>query len=144
MTDHAVGRLDSLCLAVQLVAKALDVVHAIRNDNVITRQHPLHSGVFFSASVLLSLRGMVDIARHTQRLVVDVVNFEAADSSIDGAGDLGLEEFFELEGPCGLARGGVAGDQDKLHARVSAINRDGGQKGHSPAFSTRFWVGDIH
>jgi hypothetical protein len=145
ITDHAVGRLDSLCLAVQLVAKPLDVVHAIRNDNVVTRQHPLYSGVLFSASILLSLCGMVDIARHTQRLIVNVVNFEATDSRISrGVGDLGFEEFLELECTCCLARGGVAGDEDELHARVSAIKRDGGQKGHPPAFSTRFWVVDIH
>lgn len=73
---------------------------------------------------------MVDIARHAQRLVVDVVDFEAADSSIGGrTGDLGFEELFELEGPCGLARRGVARDEDKLHACLSANNRDPGRKG---------------
>lgn len=34
-TDHATGRLHSLCLAVQLVAKALDVVQTICNHDVV-------------------------------------------------------------------------------------------------------------
>jgi hypothetical protein len=41
-TDHAAWRLQRLGLTVQLVSEALDVVHAIGDDDVIARQHSLH------------------------------------------------------------------------------------------------------
>jgi hypothetical protein len=73
---------------------------------------------------------VVDTARHAQGLVINVVDFEAANSRIGGgAGDFGLEELFELESPCGLARGRVAREEDKLHACESAIDGDGDSDG---------------
>jgi hypothetical protein len=70
-TDDAAGGLQSLGLAVQLVAEALDVVQAIGDDDVVARQDSLDGGIFFRTCILLGFGGMVDGARHTKRLVVD-------------------------------------------------------------------------
>jgi hypothetical protein len=49
---------------------------------------------------------MVDGPRHTQRLIVDEMDFQAGDARIRGrVGDLGLKVLLELDGPGGLARG---------------------------------------
>jgi len=101
--------LDGLRLTVKLIAEAFNIIQSIGNDNVIPRQDPLHGRVLFGTGILLGLGCVVDVARHAQSLIADVVNLKAADSSVaGGAGDPGLKEGFELEGPCGLARRGVA------------------------------------
>jgi len=49
---------------------------------------------------------MVDGARHAQRLIVDEMDLYTRSARIRGrAGDLGLEEFLQLDGSGGLARG---------------------------------------
>jgi hypothetical protein len=146
-TNHTARRLYGLCLAVQLVPKALDVVQSIGNDNVIAREHPLHSRVFFRPRILLGLGGLIDIARDTERLVVDEMHFEAAGARIGaGTGDLGLEVLLQLVSSCGFPRRGVAfaesqrrgrrksnmstRDEDKLHMlAVAARHRNIGRTG---------------
>jgi hypothetical protein len=49
---------------------------------------------------------MVDCPRHTQRLIVDEMDFQSGDARIGGrVGDLGLAVLLELDGSGGLARG---------------------------------------
>jgi hypothetical protein len=49
---------------------------------------------------------MVDCPRHTQRLIVDEMDFQSGDARIGGrVGDLGLTVLLELDGSGGLARG---------------------------------------
>lgn len=52
---------------------------------------------------------MIDIAGQAKCLIIDEVYFQSTDAGIGArAGDLVLEVFLELEGPCRLARRRVA------------------------------------
>jgi hypothetical protein len=63
---------------------------------------------------------VVDTARDAKGLVVDQMDFEAADACIGtGACDLRLEVFLELHRSRGLPRRGVAADEDQLCASVA-------------------------
>jgi hypothetical protein len=107
-TDNTAGRLQGLCLAVQLVAEALDVVEAVGNDYVVAGEDALDSRVFLCARIFLSAGRVVDGARDTERLVVDDMDLEAGSGLVAGSGDLVVEVGFELDGACRLARRGVA------------------------------------
>ena len=112
-TDHAVGRLHRLGLAVQLVAEALDVVEPVGDDDVVARQHALDGRIFFRARILLGLCGVIDTPGDAEGLVVDEVDSEAADACIGaGTGDLGLAKIFKLSRARRLPRGGVSFDGD--------------------------------
>ena len=76
MTDHTARGLEGLCLAIQLVAKALDVVGTIGDDDIVARQYAFDGRIFFGAGILLSLCSVVDASRNAKRLVVDEVNPE--------------------------------------------------------------------
>lgn len=106
-TDHAARGGHGLGLAEQLVAEALDVVHAVGYHNVVARQHALDGRVLLGARILLSPRRVVDGARHAQRLIVDEVHLQTAGARIGcdrGIGDLGFAVLLQLEGARGLPR----------------------------------------
>jgi hypothetical protein len=92
-----------------LISEALDVIHAIGDDDVIARKHSLYGRIFLRTRILLGSCSVIDRARDTQRLIVDEVHFQSAGARIgSGAGDLGLAVFLELEGSCGFPRGRVS------------------------------------
>lgn len=114
-TDDAAGGLNSLGLAVELIAEALDVIQAVGNDNVVTGEHALDGRVLLGTSILLCLGRVIYPTGQAKRLVVDKVDLEPAGARIGVlAGDLGLEKLLQLEGTGGLASRGVARDDQEL------------------------------
>lgn len=108
-TDDAAGRRDGLGLAVQLVAEALDVVEAVGDDNVVAREHSLYGRIFLRAGILLGPGRVIDMARDTQRLIVDEVHLEPAGARIGRVvGNLGLAVLLQLQRACRLPRGRVS------------------------------------
>jgi len=83
-TNHAARGLQGFGFAVELIPEALDVVEAICNDDIIARQNPLDGRVFLGTCVLFGLRSVVDSAGEAKGLVVDEMDFEAADARIRG------------------------------------------------------------
>lgn len=114
---HAIRRRHRLRLTVQLIAKALDIIQAVRHDNGVARQGALDGGGEGGAGILFGARGAVDVgARQTQGVVGDVEELEALDAGRGGiwgggggmGGDFGGEVLEELGAAVGFAAGGVA------------------------------------
>ena len=123
-TNHAARGLQRLRLTVQLVSEAFDVIETIGNHDIVARQHPLHSGIFFCARIFLGFGSVVDAARHTKCLVVDEMHLQSASTSIGaGIGNLRLEVFFQLEGSGGLPGRGIPCAQS-AHVAVAVADAE--------------------
>lgn len=76
-----------LCFAIQLVSEPLNIIQSIRNHDIIPGEYSLHGRVFFCPGILLSLRGVVDVAGESQSLVVDMMEPQSVDTRVSGTED---------------------------------------------------------
>lgn len=112
--DHTVRGLNGLCFAVQLIAEAFDIVHAIGNYNDIRRQNSFDGRRKSCSGVLLRTCSSVDIASQAKAFVIDMLDFETLDSGLFGVGYFSGEKIDELTAAEGLATGRVARDEEEL------------------------------
>lgn len=101
-------------LAVKLVAKALDIVHAVRHDDRVAIEGALDGGTEAGAGIFFRARGGVDASVEREGVVADVLEFQALDARLGGGGDAAGEVFEELVAAVRFAGFGVAGEEEEL------------------------------
>lgn len=112
--DDAVWRLLTFGLAVQLIAKTLNVVHAIGDDNSVAVQDTLNGRVESCPGIFLSSCGSIDIAVQSKKVIIDMLEFQTFDARFRGLFDALFEVLDELLAAVRLARFGVAGKEEEL------------------------------
>jgi len=112
--DNAVWRLSTFGFAVQLIAEAFNIVHAVSDDNSVAIQGTLDSRVESCPGIFLSSCSGVDIAVQSKSVVVDVLEFQTFDARFRRLLDAFLEVLDELLAAVRLARFGVAGKEEEL------------------------------
>lgn len=65
-------------LAVQLIAKAFNIIWAIGNNYIVARQDTFDGRIFLGAGILLGFGGVVDGAGDAKGLIVDEMDLEFA------------------------------------------------------------------
>jgi hypothetical protein len=112
--DDTVWCLSTFGFAVQLIAEAFDVVHAVGNDDGVTIQDTFDGRVESCPSIFLSACSGVDIAVQSKKVIVDVLEFQTFDARLRRLFDALLEVLDELLAAVRLARFGVAGKEEEL------------------------------
>ena len=112
--DNAVWRLSTFGFAVQLIAEAFNIVHAVSDDNSVAIQGTLDSRVESCPGIFLSSCSGVDIAVQSKSVVVDVLEFQTFDARFRRLLDAFLEVLDELLAAVRLARFGEAGEEEEL------------------------------
>ena len=116
---HTTHRLYGFCFAIQLVAKALDIIQPVGNDDRIPPQYTLDCRVMRCSSIFLRFRFSVNISLQAEGLVIDMVDGKAVSSRICGILDFAIEEINQLLRSKCFAGGGVARYEDQLKKSIS-------------------------
>jgi hypothetical protein len=85
---HTTGCALGFCLAEHLIAKSLDIVHVVGNDDGIGSQIALDCRRQSSSGIFFASRSTIYIALKSQVLIVQVVDLEFRDACVFGRRDL--------------------------------------------------------